>query len=79
MSRHRLIRGKKPRPVGSVPCERSFSALRKLKTWNRTTMTEDRLNGLALFHIHKNVNIDRERVLDAFNASGNLTLLTFNL
>ena len=29
-------------------------------------MTEDRLNGLALLHIHKNVNIDRERVLDAF-------------
>ena len=41
------------------------------KTWNRTTMTEDRLNGLALLHIHKNVNIDRERVLDAFDASGN--------
>ena len=49
------------------------------KTWNRTTMTEDRLNGLALLHIHKNVNIDRERVLNAFDASGNLTLLTFNL
>ena len=34
-------------------------------------MTEDRLNGLALLHIHKNVNIDRERVLDAFDANGN--------
>jgi len=35
-------------PIGSVPCERSFSALSRLKQWNRTTMVEDRLNGLAL-------------------------------
>ena len=50
------------KPVGSVPCERSFSALRRLKTWNRTTMTEDRLNGLALLHISKNVKTLTENV-----------------
>ena len=27
-------------PVGSVSCERSFSALRRLKFWNRSTMNE---------------------------------------
>ena len=32
-------------PMGSVPCERSFSALRYLKQWNRTAIVEDRLNG----------------------------------
>ena len=30
-------------PVGSLPCERSFSALRSLKLWNRSTMNEKRL------------------------------------
>ena len=45
-------------PIGSVPCERSFSALRCLKQWNRTTMAEDRLSGLALLYIHRNVNVD---------------------
>jgi hypothetical protein len=28
--------------VGSVPCERSFSDMRRLKLWSRSTMTEDR-------------------------------------
>jgi len=32
-------------PMGSVPCERSFSALRYLKQWNRTAIVENRLNG----------------------------------
>ena len=39
-------------PIGSVPCERSFSALRRLKQWNRTAMVEYRL---ALLHIHRDV------------------------
>ena len=58
-------------PIGSVPCERSsFSALSRLKQWNRTTMVEDRLNGLALLHIHRDVNVDRIQILDKF-ATGN--------
>ena len=42
-------------PIGSVPCERSIPALRRLKQWNRTAMVEYRLNGLALLHIHRDV------------------------
>ena len=38
-------------PIGSVPCERSFSDVWCLKQRNRTTMVEDRLNGLALLHV----------------------------
>jgi hypothetical protein len=44
--------------IGSVSCKRSFSALRRLKQWNRTTMVEDRLNRLALLHIRRDVNLD---------------------
>jgi hypothetical protein len=44
-------------PVGSVPCERSFSALRRLKDWSRSTMTENRL-GLAMLYPHRdNLNV----------------------
>ncbi len=39
--------------VGSVSCERSFSALRRLKLWTRSSMTEDRLSGLAMMLIHR--------------------------
>jgi hypothetical protein len=35
-------------PIRSVPCERSFYDMRRLKQRSRTTMVEDRLSGLAL-------------------------------
>jgi hypothetical protein len=38
-------------------CERPFSALRRLKQRNRTTMVEDRLSGLALLHIYREENV----------------------
>ena len=37
-------------PVGSVSCERSsFSTLRRLKLWTRSSMTKEGLGGVA-FH-----------------------------
>ena len=33
--------------------ERSFSALRRVKTYLRTSMTQSRLNHLILLHVHK--------------------------
>ena len=56
-------------PIESVPCERHFSALWRLKQRNRTTMVEDRLNGLALLHIYREVNVDRVKILDKFDTS----------
>ena len=41
-------------PVGSVECERSFSALCRLKLWTREGMSEDRLNGLAMLKVYRN-------------------------
>ena len=37
----------------SAEAERSFSGLRRLKTWMRSTMTQKRLNGIAVCHIHQ--------------------------
>ena len=61
-------------PVGSVCCERSFSSLRRLKRWERSTMGQERLCGLALLHIHKD-KVDstegfNERVLKRWDATG---------
>ena len=39
-------------PVTSCEAERSFSALRRIKTYLRTTMTQNRLNSLSLLSIH---------------------------
>ena len=40
-------------PVGSVSCERSFSVLHRLKLWMRSSMTEERLSGLAMMLAHR--------------------------
>jgi len=40
-------------PASSAQAERSFSALRRLKTWLRSTMTEKRLNSVAVCHTHQ--------------------------
>ena len=39
-------------PVTSCEAERSFSTLRRLKTYLRTTMSQERLNGLALLNVY---------------------------
>lgn len=38
-------------PVSAASCERSFSCIKRVKTYTRTTMTEGRLTGLALMSI----------------------------
>ena len=39
-------------PISVASCERSFSALRRLKNYMRSTMTQKRLSDLALLHVH---------------------------
>jgi len=55
-------------PVASAEAERSFSALRRLKTWLRTTMTQVRLNNLAVCHVHQETldNIDLKEIYQQF-------------
>ena len=42
-------------PVSSCESERSFSALRRLKTWLRSTMAQERLHSVIICHVHKEV------------------------
>ena len=53
-------------PITSCECERSFSGLRRLKTYTRTTMTNDRLNGLALMQFHLDRVPETERIINEF-------------
>lgn len=41
-------------PMTSATAERTFSTLRRLKNYMRTTMTQKRLNHVVLLHTHKN-------------------------
>ena len=47
-------------PVTSCECEGSFSAFRRLNTYNWVSMGQERLSSLALLHIHydKTLNLD---------------------
>ena len=54
-------------PVTTARNKRSFSALRYLKTYLRFTTKEDRLNGLALLYVHRDVIINFEHVIDEFS------------
>ena len=42
-------------PASSAEAERSFSSLRRLKTWLRSTMTQKRFNTVAVCHIHQDL------------------------
>ena len=44
--------------VTSAEWERSFSTMRRLRTWLRSTMKSDRLSSLAIMNIHENVEVD---------------------
>ena len=53
-------------PISSASCERSISTLRNLKTYLRSAMVQDRLNGLALMHGHREMELDIEQIIDLF-------------
>ncbi|KAH7980865.1 hypothetical protein HPB49_019733 [Dermacentor silvarum] len=44
-------------PITTCTVERSFSTMRRAKTWLRSTMTNNRLDGLCMMSVH------RERVM----------------
>lgn len=54
-------------PISNASAERTFSTLRRLKTWLRSTMSETRLTGLALLNIHRDIDVDVNKVIDMFS------------
>nr|CAI5854557.1 unnamed protein product [Callosobruchus analis] len=74
-------------PVTSASVERSFSALKRIKTYNRSKMTQDRLSGLSLIAIEKHLVSELketdnfyDNVIDYFaNSKNGIPLLYKNL
>ncbi len=50
--------------VTTASTERTFSVLKLIKTYLRSTLSETRLNGLALLYIYKDMPIDIDEVLN---------------
>ncbi|XP_052799150.1 uncharacterized protein LOC128230746 [Mya arenaria] len=53
-------------PVSTATAERSFSVMRRVKTYLRNTMTTSRLSGLGLLNVYREKILDSELVLDIF-------------
>ena len=58
------------RPSTTASYERSFSTLERLKTYRRSTITADRLNGLSLMNINQNIKLPAETIVDNFSRLG---------
>jgi len=52
-------------PVTTASSERYFSSLRRLKTYLRNTTGENRLNGLAVMNIHRDLVVTTGEIKDA--------------
>jgi len=50
-------------PVTSCEAERSFSTLKRIKTYLRNSTSESRLNGLAALNIHYDIDVKSEEVI----------------
>jgi hypothetical protein len=78
---HTLLRLICTLPVTTAECERTISHIRTLKSYLRSTMGQERLNGLALLKIHWAVPVDHEDAVNIFLRCYNtqVTLLPKNL
>jgi len=64
-------------PISSATCERSFSAMKKIKTWLRTSMLQDRFSNLSILYIEKDMskNININDILNIFADKNRYLLL----
>ena len=53
-------------PITPCECERSFSTMRRLKSWLRSSMDTERLGALALMNAHYNHEVSYTRASDLF-------------
>ena len=55
-------------PVTTASAERSFSCLKRLKTYLPSSTGEERLNGLAHMTLNHDIQVDADQVFDQFAA-----------
>jgi hypothetical protein len=54
-------------PVTTATRELSSSALKYIKNYLRSTMVEDRLNGLVPLYMNRDINLDCDKVIYEFD------------
>ncbi|XP_078489730.1 zinc finger MYM-type protein 1-like [Ciona intestinalis] len=64
-------------PCSSCEAERSFSALRRIKTYLRSTMSEQRLNDVCTLNVHQGNIVDTQDLVDAFIKKATVRSNTF--
>uniref|UniRef100_A0A2H8TYH1 Zinc finger MYM-type protein 1 n=2 Tax=Melanaphis sacchari TaxID=742174 RepID=A0A2H8TYH1_9HEMI len=61
-------------PVTTASGERSFSTLRRIKTYLRNTTGQIRLNGLSMLNIHRDITITPEEIINEMGKTSNKRL-----
>lgn len=51
-------------PVSTVTPERTFSSLKRIKIYLRYATVDDRLTGLVLLSVHRNIHVDPAEVIN---------------
>ncbi|KAL4104854.1 hypothetical protein QTP88_020130 [Uroleucon formosanum] len=64
-------------PISSASCERSFSAMRRIKSWTRTTTGQEKLSDLSIIHIESDIVIDNDIILNKFAENKRTLSLNF--
>ena len=65
-------------PVTTATVERSNSSLRFIKNAYRSTMSEERLNALLLLFIHRDIELDYNKIVDIFALRNARRMLLIN-
>jgi len=66
-------------PATSATAERSFSCLRRVKTWLRSTMSQTRLNSMVILHANRLVLPHVDTVIDEFISLNDTRRKVFDL
>lgn len=65
-------------PVSSATCERSFSTMRRLKNWLRSSMLQQRFTNFSVINIERDLAYDivSEEILNTFAKTNRKLCLT---
>jgi hypothetical protein len=58
-------------PISSATCERSFSSMRRIKNWLRTSMEQAKFTDLSIINIEREPSntIDKNKIINNFALS----------
>jgi len=58
-------------PISFASCEQSFSVMKRINTWIRSTMTNDRFSNLSILQIERDLTseIKTEDILNIFSTN----------